>query len=111
MSDFKTMAERIREELSKGSYQMPCDTLPYETQAAAIAAALSAAGIGLVADANFQATDLIRDLIDPEDCSFDHHGGFQAHGYLDLQIGDLCPQLEAKAWVRNQDAAAVRGEG
>jgi hypothetical protein len=47
----KTMAEVIREELRKGSYQMPGDTLPYETQANAIAAHLTAAGFGLVADA------------------------------------------------------------
>lgn len=71
---------------------------------------LSAAGFGLVSDATLQATDLIRDLIDPDDCSFDHHGGCQAHGYLSLQPGEMCPQLEAKAWVHNQDAAALRGE-
>ena len=47
----KTMAEVIREELRKGGYQMPGDTLPYETQANAIAAHLTAAGFGLVADA------------------------------------------------------------
>jgi hypothetical protein len=47
----KTMAEVIREELRKGGYQMPGDTLPYETQANAIAAHLMAAGFGLVADA------------------------------------------------------------
>jgi len=47
----KTMAEVIREELRKGSYQMPGDTLPYETQANAIAARLTAAGFGLMADA------------------------------------------------------------
>ena len=35
-----TLAETIREELRKGSYQMPGDTLPYETQAAAVARAL-----------------------------------------------------------------------
>jgi len=47
----KTMAEVLREELRKGTYQMPHDSLPYETKAADIAAALTAAGFGLVADA------------------------------------------------------------
>jgi len=42
----RTMAEVIREELRKGGYQMPGDTLPYETQANAIAAHLTAAGFG-----------------------------------------------------------------
>jgi len=46
-----------------------------------------------------EATRLIRDLTDSEDCNFDHHGGCQAHGYLDLKIGDMCPQHEAKAWA------------
>jgi ferredoxin-thioredoxin reductase catalytic subunit len=32
-----TMADVIRLELRKGSYQMPGDTLPYETQAANVA--------------------------------------------------------------------------
>jgi hypothetical protein len=47
----KTMAEVIREELRKGSYQMPADKLPYETQAASIAGALTAAGFGDVREA------------------------------------------------------------
>ena len=51
------MAEVIREELRKGSYQMPGDTLPYETQANAIAAHLTAAGFGLVADAKREALE------------------------------------------------------
>lgn len=80
-----------------------------ETQdfAAHQAAALSAAGFGPVNEAReslAQVTDLVRDLIDPDDCSFDHHGGCQAHGYLELQPGELCPQLEAKAWLHNREA-------
>lgn len=39
---------------------------------------------------------LIRDLTDPDDCWFDHHGGCQAHGYLSLEPGEKCPQQEAK---------------
>ena len=45
------MAEVIRLELRKGSYQMAGDTLPYETQAAAIAAVLAANGYGNVREA------------------------------------------------------------
>jgi len=44
------------------------------------------------------AARLIRELTDPEDCQFDHHGGCQAHGYLSLGPGEVCPQLEAKEW-------------
>lgn len=39
---------------------------------------------------------LLADLVDPDDCWFDHHGGCQAHGYLDLEPGLLCPHEEAK---------------
>ncbi len=39
---------------------------------------------------------LIRDLLDSDDCWFDHHGGCQAHGYLSLEPGALCPPAEAK---------------
>jgi hypothetical protein len=57
--------------------------------------ALEAAAPHLMAEA----TSLIRDLTDPEECSFDHHGGCQAHGFLSLQPGETCPQHDAKAWV------------
>jgi hypothetical protein len=54
---------------------------------------------------------LVRDLADPEQCSFDHHGGCQAHGYLSLQPGEKCPQQEAKDWLsRNKPAAEVLRE-
>ena len=42
---------------------------------------------------------LIADLVDPDPCSFDHHGGCQAHGYLSLEPGEVCPQAEAKQWL------------
>lgn len=42
---------------------------------------------------------LVRDLIDPDDCWFDHQGGCQAHGYLSLQPGEMCPHAEAKLWL------------
>lgn len=39
---------------------------------------------------------LVRDMVDPDPCYFDHHGGCQAHGYLSLKPGELCPHAEAK---------------
>ena len=39
---------------------------------------------------------LVRDMTDPGKCWFDHHGGCQEHGYLDLKPGELCPHAEAK---------------
>ena len=44
-------------------------------------------------------TDLLESLVDEEECRFDHHGGCQAHGYLSLQPGDLCPQHELKSII------------
>lgn len=52
--------------------------------------------------------NLIADLTDPDDCWFDHSGGCQAHGYLSLQPGEKCPQLEAKEWVTAFDAEASK---
>lgn len=43
-----------------------------------------------------QMRQLIRDMTDPGKCWFDHHGGCQEHGYLDLKPGELCPHAEAK---------------
>ena len=80
--------------MARGAYQMSNDELPYEHVARA---ALEAAAPHMLAEA----TKLIRDLTDPDDCSFDHHGGCQAHGYLDLRSGDTCPQLDAKAWGKS----------
>lgn len=64
-------------------------------------AALEAASTHILAEA----TRLIADLTDSEDCWFDHHGGCQAHGYLDLASGEACPQAEAKAWAESHKAA------
>lgn len=47
---------------------------------------------------------LIGDLVDPDDCHFDHHGGCQAHGYLALEPGELCPVEEAKRWLDRNPA-------
>lgn len=52
-----------------------------------------------------EVTKLVADLTDPDDCQFDHHGGCQAHGYLSLEPGEMCPQLEAKAWAFNHRPA------
>jgi hypothetical protein len=60
-----------------------------------IRAILEAAAPNLMADA----TALIRELTDPEECTFDHHGGCQAHGYLSLKTGETCPQADAKGWI------------
>lgn len=40
--------------------------------------------------------DLLEAFVDDEDCHFDHHGGCQAHGYLSLEPGQVCPQEELK---------------
>ena len=40
--------------------------------------------------------DLAQSLCDTEPCWFDHHGGCQAHGYLSLQPGEICPQEELR---------------
>lgn len=45
MSKFDQVAEAIRLELAKGAYQMPYDTLPYETKSKVIAQALLSAGL------------------------------------------------------------------
>jgi len=44
------------------------------------------------------ATRLIGELTEHDECSFDHHGGCQAHGYLALSPGSKCPQQDAKDW-------------
>lgn len=40
--------------------------------------------------------DLLASLHDGEECDFDHHGGCQAHGYLGLRPGEICPQEELR---------------
>lgn len=45
------------------------------------------------------ATNLIGELTEHDECSFDHHGGCQAHGYLELSPGAKCPQQDAKDWT------------
>ena len=43
----------------------------------------------------------IRDMVDPDECWFDHGGGCQAHGYLSLEPGENCPQYDAKKWLEH----------
>ncbi|BAD58844.1 hypothetical protein [Nocardia farcinica] len=52
-----------------------------------------------------QLRQLVRDLTDPDECWFDHHGGCQAHGYLSLEPGELCPHAEAKQLIADWDQA------
>jgi hypothetical protein len=47
---------------------------------------------------------LINELVDPDDCNLDHHGGCQAHGYLSLEPGEICPHAAAKTVL---DAAGI----
>lgn len=88
-------------------HSMDCEWQPegdcscWNPRKATMRAALESAMPGLLAEV----TKLVAALTDPDDCHFDHHGGCQAHGYLDLKIGEMCPQLEAKAWVYNHKAA------
>jgi hypothetical protein len=49
--------------------------------------------------------DLLESLVDDDPCWFDHHGGCQAHGYLSLEPGELCPQAELKALLAAPDPA------
>lgn len=65
------------------------------------AAAIEAAAPLIAAEALCGVFSLIRDLTDPEECWYDHHGGCQAHGYLSLQPGEPCPHAEAKQWLIN----------
>jgi hypothetical protein len=55
------------------------------------------------ADEREKVTQLLADLVDPDDCWFDHNGGCQVHGYISLQPGELCPHEEAKRLLREDD--------
>lgn len=58
--------------------------------------------------------DRLLDLLDcfvndGDPCSFDHHGGCQAHGYLSLEPGEKCPHAEAKELLAARPAAEREG--
>ncbi|WP_280466781.1 hypothetical protein [Nocardia cyriacigeorgica] len=82
---------------------------PTDTDLAALVRALDGTGDpAYVLGAELsQLRRLVRDFTDPDECSFDHHGGCQAHGYLSLEPGELCPHAEAKQmiaeWETNTD--------
>lgn len=44
--------------------------------------------------------DLLASVTDTDDCSRDHHGGCQTHGFLSLEQGESCPQWEAQEILR-----------
>lgn len=44
-------------------------------------------------------TELVRDLTDPDDCWFDHHGDCQAHAWFDTNIRP-CPHGRAKELLK-----------
>lgn len=46
---------------------------------------------------------LLDSFVDSDDCSFDHHGGCQEHGYLALKPGEKCPHREAKELLEEHD--------
>jgi hypothetical protein len=50
--------------------------------------------------------ELLRSLMDRDDCRFDHHGGCQAHGYLSLEPGETCPQRDLKTILEQAEAGA-----
>ena len=76
----------------------PWEACVHQDTYLADADALIAAGYGkAVVDDRLVA--MVRDLTDPDDCWFDHAGGCQAHGYLSLEPGQMCPHAEAKQWL------------
>jgi hypothetical protein len=45
---------------------------------------------------NEKLLNIVRDLVDEDECWFDHHGGCQAHGYLSLRPGEKCPHQKGR---------------
>lgn len=56
-----------------------------------------------------EAVNLLGQLTDAEDCSFDHHGDCQAHGFFDL-TGCLCPHQAAKNLIAKITGLPVGGD-
>ena len=54
------------------------------------------ARIGGILRAEPELYRLLDDLADTEDCWFDHDADCQAHGYLSLEPGEVCPVQIAK---------------
>lgn len=53
------------------------------------------------------AVALLASLVDPGECWFDHHGGCQAHGFLDLGPGEVCPNEAARRLVASAAAPST----
>ena len=51
--------------------------------------------------------ELLESLLDEEGCMYDHHGGCQTHGYLDLEKGQRCPQEEARELLKLSKPSAT----
>ena len=49
---------------------------------------------------------LLKSLVYDESCWFDHNGGCQSHGYLDLEPGEICPQRQLKDLLARHEEAA-----
>jgi hypothetical protein len=47
--------------------------------------------------------ELLESMHDPDPCWFDHHGGCQAHGYISLEPGEVCPQAQVGALLAGGD--------
>lgn len=58
----------------------------------------------------YQALELLADLVDEDPCWFDHHGGCQAHGFLSLEPGEICPHEEAKNLLAKMEEASGTSE-
>jgi hypothetical protein len=42
-----------------------------------------------------KALRLLAELVDPDDCWFDHNGDCQAHGFV-LEPGEICPNMQTR---------------
>jgi len=47
-------------------------------------------------------TALLSEFRDDEPCSFDHHGGCQTHGHLDIEPGELCPMVQLRQTIDHE---------
>lgn len=50
--------------------------------------------------ADTRVLDILESLIDDDPCSWDHNHSCQTHGYFYVDQGGLCPQEDAKRYVR-----------
>jgi hypothetical protein len=50
--------------------------------------------------------EVLKHIVDEEPCRFDHKGGCQAHGFIFLEPGEICPQAEAKSLLTPKEGEA-----